>query len=218
MISQDTLDFETGENPTQINENLDLKTKGVSGSPLIKVRSGSWVSQDEASPRQGDVQRTERLVTPNAKPNQNLQDQYFTLFADGGSRGNPGPAGSGIAVYSSPTNFLTYQECQKLEPILIKGFFCGHTTNNVAEWTGLLEGLNEILKLSNSPKIQVYLDSQLVVRQVTGQYKVKQPHLIPIHLNVKNLTKKCQTFKIEHIYREFNSVADKAVNDCLDNL
>jgi ribonuclease HI len=154
----------------------------------------------------------------NLDPKNTITNKFYTLFADGGSRGNPGPAASGIAVYESSSKFLDYKECQTLKPTILKGFYCGETTNNVAEWSGLREGLTEILKLDPKPKVQVYLDSQLVVRQVTGQYKVKQPHLQSIFLEVKKLINRLSEFQIEHIYREFNSMADSAVNECLDNV
>jgi ribonuclease HI len=167
---------------------------------------------DFDQPIESTNSETSKNTTTNKTP------QFFTLFADGGSRGNPGPAASGIAVYASSNGFLNYQECQNLQPMMVKGFYCGDTTNNVAEWGGLREGLKEILKLESKPKIQVYLDSQLVVRQVTGQYKVKQPHLQSIFLEVKKLVMNCESFQIEHIYREFNSAADAAVNECLDRM
>ena len=147
------------------------------------------------------------------------------LFADGGSRGNPGPSACGFVIYEfADTDFeslktLTLNKFQpKFKLILEKGEFLGTKTNNQAEWQGLILGVRTILSKFEKEKVnlKVFLDSQLVVRQVLGQYKVKNLELKELFVEFKGLIKSLQSFEIEHIYRDQNKVADKMVNLALD--
>ena len=127
-----------------------------------------------------------------------------TLFADGGSRGNPGPAASGAVLYDESGDVL--------DEI---GLFLGVTTNNVAEWTALIEGLKAALA-RGVEEIAVRLDSELVVRQLSGQYKVKHPGLIPLHAQAKVLLRKFRAADVRHVRRKENAAADAVVNQVLD--
>ncbi len=127
-----------------------------------------------------------------------------TLFADGGSRGNPGPAASGAVLYD--------ESGEVLEEI---GLFLGVTTNNVAEWTALVAGLKAALAREVS-ELAVRLDSELVVRQLSGQYKVKHPGLIPLHAEAKALLRKFAATDVQHVRRKQNAAADAVVNRVLD--
>ena len=160
---------------------------------------------------------------------QNTQPQNFTklaLFGDGGSRGNPGKSASGFVIYDISDLDLN-QISISIDQIITsqakvvhqEGIYLGITTNNVAEWNSAVLGLEYIVK--NFPEVkevEVYMDSDLVVKQIKGIYKIKQPHLIPLGQKVKLLQKHFQSFEISHIYREYNKLADQMVNDCLDNL
>ena len=145
------------------------------------------------------------------------------LTADGGSRGNPGPAAIGFAVWKLTEPNLTHLP-QELETLfqpdsLIKadGKYIGITTNNQAEWQAVILGLNNILEQNLSPEILfICLDSELVVKQLLGIYKVKHPDLKPLHTEAKDLLKKFKTVEIKHIYRRFNTEADRQVNIVLD--
>jgi ribonuclease HI len=127
-----------------------------------------------------------------------------TLYADGGSRGNPGPAASGAVLYGD--------DGEVLEEI---GTFLGVTTNNVAEWTGLLQGLKAALA-RGVDEIAVRLDSELVVKQLSGAYRVKHPGLIPLHAEAKGLLRKFTHSDIRHVRRAENKAADAVVNQVLD--
>lgn len=127
-----------------------------------------------------------------------------TLFADGGSRGNPGPAASGAVLYA--------EDGSVLEEI---GTYLGISTNNVAEWTGLLEGLRAALELGVDD-LTVRLDSELVVRQLNGVYRVKHPGLIPLHQEAKRLLRRFARVDVGHVRRAENAAADKLVNQVLD--
>ncbi|GAC1426805.1 MAG: hypothetical protein NVSMB64_33010 [Candidatus Velthaea sp.] len=128
----------------------------------------------------------------------------ITIFADGGSRGNPGPAASGAV--------LTDETGEVLREI---GTFLGVATNNVAEWTGLLTGLEAALELG-ATDITVRMDSELVVKQLSGAYRVKHPNLIPLHAKAKTLLRKFARTDIAHVPRKANIAADAVVNQTLD--
>lgn len=133
-----------------------------------------------------------------------LLDVKATLYADGGSRGNPGPAASGAVLYG--------EDGEVLDEI---GTFLGVTTNNVAEWTGLVEGLKAALA-RGVDEIDVRLDSELVVRQISGAYRVKNPGLIPLHAQAKALLRKFERSDVQHVRRNANKAADALVNAVLD--
>lgn len=127
-----------------------------------------------------------------------------TLYADGGSRGNPGPAASGAVLYGD--------DGEVLEEI---GTFLGVTTNNVAEWTALLDGLRAALA-RGVDDITVRMDSELVVKQLSGAYRVKHPGLIPLHAEAKGLLRKFARSDVGHVRRSENKAADAVVNQVLD--
>ena len=127
-----------------------------------------------------------------------------TLYADGGSRGNPGPAASGAVLYG--------EDGEVLQEI---GTFLGVTTNNVAEWTALLEGLKAAVA-RGIDDIAVRMDSELVVKQLSGAYRVKHPGLIPLHAEAKALLRKFARTDIRHVPRKDNKAADAVVNQVLD--
>jgi len=127
----------------------------------------------------------------------------LVLFCDGASRGNPGPGAFGYALFEGGELVFSYG--QKM----------GTVTNNVAEYEGLLKGLEKSLELGAS-EISVKSDSQLLVRQLLGQYKVKAPHIIPLVEKAKLLLSRFSKVEIAHIPREENKVADALCNQALD--
>lgn len=134
---------------------------------------------------------------------------YFTLYADGGSRGNPGPAGAGSFVRDEEgVQVVTVSE------------YLGITTNNIAEYTALLRALEELRTLlgeaSDGAVVDARLDSQLVVRQMNGEYKIKHPNIIPLALRVKEVVRAFKTVSFTHVYREDNKEADALANEAMD--
>lgn len=127
------------------------------------------------------------------------------MFADGGSRGNPGPSASGFVL-------LTMDD----EIIYEGGLYLGITTNNQAEYHAVRLGLEEAKK-RGVREIQVYLDSLLVVNQMKGIFKIKNRDLWPIHQNIKELVAGFKKVTFTHVPREFNKLADAMVNQILDN-
>jgi ribonuclease HI len=127
------------------------------------------------------------------------------LYTDGGSRGNPGPAAYGFLICGEEREL--YKEGKKL----------GTTTNNVAEYKAIIEGLRKALDHSES--VEVFSDSELVVKQLNGRYKVKKEHLRALYLAVKDLEKRFKKVTYTHRPREspMQKKADALVNEALDS-
>lgn len=126
------------------------------------------------------------------------------LFADGGSRGNPGPAAS-AAVLLDPGGEL-------IEEV---GAYLGIATNNVAEWTALVLGLEAAAK-RGIRRLGVRLDSELVVKQLGGEYRVKHAGLQPLYARARRLLRDFAEVEIRHVPRKQNALADALVNRVLD--
>ncbi len=127
-----------------------------------------------------------------------------TLYADGGSRGNPGPAASGAVLYADDGSVLAEV-----------GVYLGIATNNVAEWRALLAGLTRARELGID-EIAIRMDSELVVRQATGVYRIKHADLIPLASQAKALLRTFKRVDIKHIPRKENAAPDAVVNGVLD--
>jgi len=127
-----------------------------------------------------------------------------TLYADGGSRGNPGPSATGYVLFDEQENILQQS-----------GEYLGITTNNQAEYQAVKLGL-EKAKQIGAREVDVYLDSLLVVNQMKGVYKVKNRDLWPIHEAIKELGEHFQKMTFTHVPRELNKLADAEVNKVLD--
>lgn len=130
------------------------------------------------------------------------------VYIDGGSRGNPGDAAIGVVVYND-----------KGEEIYRFGEKIGAKTNNVAEYSALIRALEHLVKMISNPdeKILIYSDSELLVKQINGIYKVKNKKLKTLYDKAKGLLKNFKNIEIKHIVREKNTVSDWIVNRVLDN-
>jgi ribonuclease HI len=151
-----------------------------------------------------------------------LHKQYFTmnilLCADGGSRGNPGVAGYGFVIYEfNGQNYEAFLENPLSEPLFKRGEYIGHTTNNQAEWQGLVRGLEKAVEMG-CESVTICLDSQLVVKQTLKEYKVKKAELKPWFDQTHALLKQIPVWSIHHIYRHLNSAADAVANEAMDSL
>ncbi|WP_009957048.1 reverse transcriptase-like protein, partial [Mycobacterium intracellulare] len=127
------------------------------------------------------------------------------IEADGGSRGNPGPAGYGAVVWTEDRATVLAENKQAI----------GRATNNVAEYRGLIAGLDDALKLGAS-EAAVYLDSKLLVEQMSGRWKVKHPDLIELHAQARALAARFDRISYSWIPRERNSHADRLANEAMD--
>ncbi|OGE31043.1 hypothetical protein A2631_05170 [Candidatus Daviesbacteria bacterium RIFCSPHIGHO2_01_FULL_44_29] len=134
----------------------------------------------------------------------------FIIFTDGASRGNPGPASYGFVVKDT-TGLILHEEAKEL----------GVTTNNVAEYTAVLRAFQYILAhfADKAPhKITFFMDSLLVVQQLSGRYKIKSPHLKELVLAIKELEMQFFNISYTHIPRKDNFLADRLANMALDHL
>lgn len=122
---------------------------------------------------------------------------------DGGSRGNPGPAAFGV--------YITLSSGEAVE---LKGFI-PHCTNNVAEYNGLLAALRWAVQ-RDVAKLHIRADSELLVKQMKGQYRVKNAGLVPLYEEARRLVKQIGTVTFEHVRREFNKEADRLANEAMD--
>jgi ribonuclease HI len=130
--------------------------------------------------------------------------EYLLAHIDGGARGNPGPAGYGAVI--------TDQAGRRLAEL---SEYLGHHTNNHAEYAGLLAVL-EYARRAGARGLQVFSDSELLVRQMQGRYKVRSPELKPLHAEAQRLRHGLEWFRIEHVRREKNREADKLANKAMD--
>ena len=133
------------------------------------------------------------------------KEQSLRLYTDGASRGNPGDAGAGIVVLDD-----------RGREILAQGKYLGTCTNNVAEYQALLLGLTEASRLGDGT-IDIFLDSQLIVRQIQGVYRVKSSDLQPLFAQVQELLSSFADFTVSHIPREQNKRADQLANQGINN-
>ena len=129
-----------------------------------------------------------------------------TLYFDGACRGNPGKASYGIVVFN-----------EKGAEIIADNGLLGITTNNVAEYCGLLRGLI-VCDSMGIKELTVKGDSNLVIQHVTGKWKVRNENLKKIHKQIKEIDKNFKSISYEHVYRKFNKRADALANQALDSL
>jgi len=128
----------------------------------------------------------------------------LSIFIDGASRGNPGPASVGV-VLKDGAGKTVKEHCRAI----------GVETNNVAEYTALLDALS-LARDMGANRVRVHSDSQLLVRQMNGQYRVKNERLAGFLVRLRKLAAAFDSFEIAHVRREFNKRADKLANNALD--
>jgi len=126
------------------------------------------------------------------------------IFTDGGARGNPGPAGCGVVMFDE----------QKKQVGAYKKYL-GETTNNIAEYNGVVLAMEEAKKIG-AEELDFYLDSELVVKQLKREYKVKNPELAKLFVRIFNMQQDFKQVNYQHIPREMNKLADKLANEAMD--
>ena len=126
------------------------------------------------------------------------------INTDGGARGNPGPAGIGVVICDDQKNVLGRHKA-----------YIGEATNNVAEYKALILALSEALKLG-AQELTVNMDSELIVRQMQGRYKIKEPQLKLLAADVFKLSNQFSKISFVHVKREQNQLADELVNQAVD--
>ena len=138
------------------------------------------------------------------EPHDNPPAHYLIAHSDGGARGNPGPAGYGVVIKD-----------ESGRTVAALSEYLGHQTNNFAEYQGLIAALEYALK--HGPKaLKLISDSELLVRQIKGIYKVKNATLQDLHARAKELIKQLDWFSIGHALRQHNQEADRLANEAMD--
>ena len=155
-----------------------------------------WNPHGERASRSSPELFPSRRTTPPA--------EYLVAHIDGGARGNPGPAGYGVAI-----------EDQAGRRVAALSQYLGHRTNNYAEYSGLLAALE--YALAHGPKaLKVISDSELMVRQIKGVYKVRNAALLELYQKAQQLIRQLEWFEIGHVLRESNREADRLANEAMD--
>jgi len=126
------------------------------------------------------------------------------IYSDGGARGNPGPAGIGAVIYDEEKNIV--HEISE---------YLGETTNNQAEYRAVIAAI-EKLKEFEVEELNFFLDSELVVKQLNGQYKVKNAGLAPLFVKIHNARQSFKKVTFSHVRREYNKEADALANKAMD--
>ena len=147
---------------------------------------------------------TKSLFPHRADSRENPPEHHLIAHSDGGARGNPGPAGYGVVIQD-----------QSGKKVAHLSEYLGHQTNNFAEYQGLIAALEYALQ--HGPKaLKLISDSELLVRQIKGIYKVKNPTLKDLHGRAQELIAQLEWFSIGHALREHNQEADGLANEAMD--
>jgi ribonuclease HI len=168
----------------------ELERRYGTASPDLHVKLVSFTFAPYKKPKEPN---------PQAQPVKSIK-----LYADGGSRGNPGPSASGYVLLDMDDNVIKKS-----------GVYLGITTNNQAEYQALKFGLEEAQKLG-AREVAVYMDSLLVINQMKGLFKVRNRDLWPIHEAIKQQVPLFKKVTFTHVPRELNKLADAEVNTTLD--
>lgn len=132
--------------------------------------------------------------------------EALKIFTDGGARGNPGPAGIGAVAFGKDGS-VVFEIAE----------YIGEATNNQAEYRALIAAL-EKAKERGDEKLEVFMDSELIIKQINREYKVKNEGLAPLFVKVYNLTLSFKCVNFTHIPREKNQHADRLVNEAIDKM
>jgi ribonuclease HI len=149
--------------------------------------------------RQHPLMKSDALFSDPTRP-----DSFAVAYTDGGARGNPGPSGFGV--------YITDNKGKKLAEL---SHYLGHQTNNVAEYSGLLAALEWAVQ-HQQKALQVVSDSELMVKQIRGVYKVNNSQLQELHSKAKKLIAQLDWFDIRHVLRGQNQNADRLANEAMD--
>ncbi len=133
-----------------------------------------------------------------------VMSDKLTIYSDGGARGNPGPAGIGAIAYDEEKN-----------KVFEISEYIGETTNNQAEYRAVIAGIKKAQELGVK-EVDFFLDSELVVKQLNREYKVKNQELAPLFVQIYNASLGFKKIRFHHVRREFNKEADRLANEAMD--
>ena len=146
-----------------------------------------------------------KIFCKSTMANNGRESRELVLYTDGASRGNPGPAGAGALI--TDLEGATVAE---------KAVYLGEATNNQAEYQALLVGLKAAVKLAPS-RLTVRMDSELIVKQLNGEYRVRNRDLLPLYSRARELIQRLADVRVVHVPREENAHADRLANQAIDN-
>ena len=141
----------------------------------------------------------------SAEPSPDSESQSAILWTDGAARGNPGPAGIGVMLKTRTGKVL-----------VAEGRSIGHATNNVAEYRALLHGLEKALELGVR-RVEVRADSELLIKQLKSEYRVKNQGLRPLFEQAAAMLRRFETVRLTHVRRQHNAEADRLANEGIDS-
>jgi ribonuclease HI len=170
----------------------------------MKIKDQHIKALEDKIPAKDRQKFLDNAIEQALKEHELMNAKELEVFVDGGSRGNPGHAGGGFAVYSAGK--LVHKGSE----------YFGEITNNQAEYLALRLALREIYAKFGNVKIKCCMDSQLVVEQMNGNYKVKSENIQPLFTEIQRITDQFKSFSIKHIRREQNQLADKLANDAMN--
>ena len=176
------------ENPSVTKEMIDIFLKEISDSKKNKEPADVYLPNNSIIPK---------------KP---LELSELIIHTDGASRGNPGKAGIGVAIFDKDYHLIE-EVCK----------FIGESTNNVAEYQSMILAAQKAIAY-NAKKVTFKTDSELLVRQLNGAYRVKSPNILPLYSKLISLLGKISVWKIQHVSREENVRADALANLGIDSL
>ncbi|PID30753.1 hypothetical protein CSA80_04135 [Candidatus Saccharibacteria bacterium] len=198
------------EQVSQVVSRLNHHPRWQNQGGVVEFWLSTHEKQDAITKRDWELAKAIDALLQNHEPSEKQKGKApsvseLQLYADGGSRGNPGPSASGFVLLDMAGNVL-HEE----------GVYLGITTNNQAEYQSLRLGLEKALETYHAKEVHVYMDSLLVINQMKRIFKVKNRDLWPIHDAIQQLLPKFEKVVFNHVPRELNKLADAEVNKCLD--
>ncbi len=200
-VSLDVAAERVGLTPERLRSYLEESAKALDWNAKARARMASSLPS-AVSP--SDVQPPAAKPAESAAPETSERLRVLEIFSDGAARGNPGPAGAGAVVRATNGKVIARL-----------GKYLGTQTNNVAEYEGLLLGLQKALDLG-AREVRVFADSLLVISQLRGEWKIKHPGLKPLYERARVLLAKFDRTTLQHVPREQNSAADEMSNRAID--
>jgi ribonuclease HI len=192
-----------GSKGIKVRKQSDVeKAAARSAAEIDEAMELSKAERDRRKQERAAAESAERAVATTAAAEQ--ASRRTRLYTDGAARGNPGPAGAGAVIVNADGHVVA-----KI------GKFLGDSTNNVAEYMGLILGLKRA-KAMNIKELEIFSDSELLVKQLQGDYAVKAEHLRPLHDEAQALLKAFEWSQVRHIPREENGQADAMSNRAID--
>lgn len=183
---------------TLIHKNIDIEKLKNQNEAITKKRMDQLLQKLKEYVKKDDLSISDKAGKDVSTINK--QFDFLIVNVDGASKGNPGEAGIGVAVFDKDLNVLQ-ESCE----------YIGVATNNIAEYKALILGVKLAIKF-NAKNTLFKSDSELLVKQITGEYRVKNPQLMCLFTEVKSLLGKLPEWKIKHVPREENREADLLAN------